>query len=211
MKKLILVFILLMLTAAGAGYYFYSRITYQPTWYADDRPDKPVRFEGDAMALEKKIVEDLKKGKKVQLGMDQLVLLAATELESQAGFEFDKVVRGYRVTMAPPDVEVEMMVDTGRLPLGSLPQDARATVEKVLKAVPADAMKALYVRSRLTPAVENGALRLGATSGISIGKIDLPLEKLEEILGEKAEIPLSRLPAGGFKLLDNAVLLLPKN
>jgi len=204
-KKLLLVLILVIITVAGTGIYFYSRITYQPSWHANGG----ARLKGDAVELKKKAVKALKNGKQVRLKLDQLLLIAMSELESRTDIQFEKAVKGYQLTLAPPDLEVEMLVDWQALPLGRLPQEARATAEKLVKALPKAALKSLYLRSRLTPVVKNGTIRLGASSDFSIGKIDVSLEKLKKALGDNLEIPLSGLPVQNFKLLKDAVLLIP--
>ena len=49
--------------------------------------------------------------------------------------------------------------------------------------------------------------RFEQSSGISIGKMDLPLAKLEETMGRKARLPMGRLPVSGYELDDNVLIL----
>lgn len=211
MKKLLVIIpILLVAAAIGTGFYFYRQVAYQPSWYtAGQSRGEPLSTAG-IPELDERIRQDLARGKTVTVPADRLVALAAARIEAQTGFKIGKMLKGHRLTITQGGIEAEMILDAGMLPMDKFPADARKLMDRVLDKLPSGTLRNLYVRTRLKPVLEKGILNLDPSSGLSVGKMDLPVEKLVEALGENGKIPLSRFPVGDFKLAEDALVLIPK-
>lgn len=210
MKKAMAILCLLLAVAAGVGYFVYDRLTYRPGWYeAGDAAAQPADI-GALVKLGDTIRQQLADGKKARIPADQLIPLAMAQIEAKSGFPLSKTLKGHRVTVTRDGIEAEMIVDFTQLPTERLPGDFRKLVDGMVGRLPDGALRNLYVRSRLKPVMKNGTLNLDPASGLSIGKMEVPLNKLEKALGKSARVPLDRFPVGDFKLTDQFLHLLPK-
>jgi len=210
MKKILVVFMLLVCGIAAAVYYFYNRIAYQPDWYAGNKTGIQYQLSENAAKLEAKIKKALKKGQKVTLTADQITALVAARIETISGVKVRQIIRAVKTTIDPAGIDVEMIIDVTRLPIKKLPPDAKKILDKGFKQMPSTVLRNLYVQSRLKPLRGKKTIGLAPASSLSVGKMQFSLEKLEKLIGRKSAISLPRFPIAGFKLKENALVLLPE-
>lgn len=210
MKKIIIFVMLLLCAAAAAAYYFYNRISYQPDWYTSGKTDRQYILTYDVDDMESKIIADLKRGKSVGIPADRIVPLIANRLEKQTGLEIQKAIKAVRPTIKSDGIEMEMIVDIREMAPENLPADAQKALEQLLKVVPENALKDLYVKCDLQFVKQKDFVSLKPASGLSIGKMNLPLADLEEKFGSNRQISLNKFPISDFELKENSVVLKPK-
>ena len=210
MKKIIIFAMLLLCAAAAAAYYFYNRISYQPDWYAGGKTGRQYILTYDVDDLERKIIADLKKGKNVGISADQIVPLIANRLEKQTGLEIQKAIKAVRSTIKSDEIEMEMIVDVREMASENLPGDAQKALEQLLKIVPENALSDLYVKCDLQFVKQKDFVSLEPVSGISVGKMNLPLAELEDKFGSNRKISLKKFPISDFELKENSIVLKPK-
>jgi len=210
MKKIAIFVMLLLCAAAAAAYYFYNRMSYQPDWYADGKTGRQYILTYNVDDLERKIIADLKKGKSVRIPADRIVPLIANRLEKQTGLEIQKAIKAVRSTIKSDKFEMEMIVDVREMAPENLPGDAQKALEQLLKVVPENALKDLYVKCDWQFEKQKDFVSLKPASGLSIGKMNLPLAELEEKFGSNRKISLKKFPISDFELKENRIVLKPK-
>jgi len=210
MKKIIIAILVLLCVGAGVVYFLRDRVSYQPDWYLEDNTTGQDLMVFNADLLERKIKSDLKKGKSVTIPANRIPGLIVNQLEKKTGFEISAAVKASRVTINSGQIEMEMIVDVRQVPTENLPEDAQKVLEHVLKLVPENALKDLYVKCSLQPEKHLDGVSLDSLAGISIGKINLPLSEIEKKIGSKRKAGLKSLPVSDFKLTKNALILKPK-
>jgi hypothetical protein len=209
MKKFIIAVVLLLVVAAGTAYYFYGKVSYQPDWYLENNTTGQDLLTGNIDAFERKIMTDLKNGKSVKIPANRIVALMANQLEKKTGFEIRKAIKAAKTTITSGKVEVEMIVDVPRMPPDNLPANAQKALDQFLKMVPENALNNLFLKCNLTPEKQENTVSFDPASNFSIGKMNIPMEKLKEKLGSKRKLSLKSFPVSDFKLKDNAILLKP--
>ncbi|MBU0987746.1 MAG: hypothetical protein KKH68_10900 [Proteobacteria bacterium] len=209
MKKFIITVLVLLAATGGVAYYLYDRLSYQPDWYSKDMAADQYQIPVNVDALEKQIKRDLKNGKSVKIPAKSIVALVADQLEKKTGFEVRQAIKASRTTINPSGVELEMIVDMHRMPLENIPDDARKALDQLLKIMPESALNDLYVKFNLQLLKQEDAVALDPLSSISLGKMNLPVEKLKKKIGSKRDLSLQTFPASNFELNENAIILKP--
>ena len=209
MKKLILAMVLLLFAAAGVAYYFYQKISYQPEWYAMQKTSRDYALPSVDENLEKKIEEDLKKGKPVQIPADRIVPLLVGQLEKMTDIKFRKAVKAVRSTVKPTGIEVEVIADVRKVATEGIPDKAKKAFDQLIKHVPENALNDLYIKCDLRPMKQGDFMSLDPSSSISVGKMNFPMAKLAEKFDLNQNISLKDLSLSDFDLKDGAIVLKP--
>lgn len=209
MKKIIKVVGVLLCIAAGIAYYIYNRISYQPEWYLLDKGTGEYQLTGNVHELESKIKQALENGRSVEIPANRMVALIAGQLEQKTGFEIQEAIKAERTTIDPNGVEVEMIVDVRLIPPDNFSKDAQKLLKKFLDLVPENTRNNLYVKCNMQVLKQAGSVSFDPLSGISIGKIKLPVAELKKQTGSKRKFSLESLSLSNVELGKNAVILKP--
>ncbi|HPI71844.1 MAG TPA: hypothetical protein PK843_11710 [bacterium] len=152
-------------------------------------------------------LQELESRRQVTLLESQIYPLIKETLR-QNGYQPELFLKGCKTTLTENRAVLELIVDLRHAPYQSLSDEAERAWIALLKMIPEHSLSQVYLKLDLLPYRERNMIRLLPESQLSIGKINLPLNRLEKKFGLKMQINLTELQISDYRLSDHQLRLI---
>lgn len=233
MKKLALIFILLIAGTSAAIYYYYlHQATKLPDWYTSKKETtatlgiKDTEYISQSQARNAQIITDKvesfsKKntGESVKINLNEddinsLIISGFTKNTSKK--ELPEAIKGVKTNIQDGKIESGAIVNISKIQTAPTANNDKSTITQLTKTLPFLVNQEVYVGVVGKPTVENGQLKLGDDTEIKVGNLSFPISEVSNKLGipkeqiEKkinSELKLRGVKVEDVELVDNQALI----
>ncbi len=125
----------------------------------------------------------------------------------QSGFDPDRFLKACKTTFTANHATLELIVDLRQAPHEAFSQSGERAWLTVMQMLPEDALSEVYLKMDLFPFKDKNMVRFLSGSQVAIGKITVPIEKVEKKFGLKMQINLEELAIRDYQLKEKQLVL----
>ncbi len=130
-------------------------------------------------------------------------------LENNYQTEIKPAITAHRVSVQQGRVVTELIIETDDLPLGDLsPQGQRIAIKLKELAQKAN-LKRFYIKFQSTPIIENDLIIFPPDSRITLGKVILPWDDLQQKYGKIDTLQLAAFGIDSMAISNDDILIWP--
>lgn len=233
MKKLALIFILLIAGTSAAIYYYYlHQATKLPDWYTSKKETtaalgiKDTEYISQSQARNAQTTTDKVEsfgknntGESVKINLNEddinsLIISGFTKNTSKK--ELPEAIKGVNTNIQDGKIESGAIVNISKIQTAPTANNDKSTITQLTKTLPFLVNQEVYVGVVGKPTVENGQLKLGDDTEIKVGNLSFPISEVSNKLGipkeqiEKkinSELKLRGVKVEDVELVDNQALI----
>lgn len=208
MRKFLLGFLLAIFLIGAMVFYFFHQLSFRPDWYQQSESDSGTdSLKTDLPATAEAIKAKYQSQPRITLTEQQITPFMVAQLEKRTHLQLQPTIKAARTEITPAEIELEMILDLDKIPRQQLPLEAHSALETLIKILPDQTIRDLYVKCNLKPVKENGQVSFDPNSSIHIGKFQFSLGDVESRLGLPHGVPLKLLEFSDFELQQDAIVL----
>ncbi len=193
MKKVGLVFLLLLSSAIAVLYYYWHQATQLPDWYSSQKAKENVTNISTlpASVEHKLVVNPVSESKssnfediKVILNEADINNLVISKISEKTGeSKLHEAIKAVNTTIKDGKMETGAVVNISNFPVEQLDEKEKAALRKLTKTFPGLTNREIYIAVVGKPSLENGHLKFDDNTEIKFGNLRFTISELSDKLG----------------------------
>ncbi len=212
MKKILYLFLFLLLVVGGTYLYFYSQVSYVPDWYDSDNDGQsvvatPTEYsengeeipQGQSLRRSMEtFARELREEPMVELDETELDIMMIDALRRMYPGEKGQFIKDVNSEITPEAMTIGAIVNMAEFPWDDVPEELKP-FRDYLSFFSAGAPDNMLLQFSGKPSIADGKLKFGENATVQVGKQEYPLEMLDV---EKRISKMVRIHRLGFKSID---------
>ena len=212
MKKILYLFLFLLLVIGGTWLYFYSQISYVPDWYNSENDGQsvvatPTEYgdTGEAIPQGQSLrrsmetfARELREEPVVELEEGELDNMMIDALRRMYPGEKGQFIKDVHSEITPDAMTIGAILNVAEFPWEDVPEEIKP-FRDYLSFFSAGAPDNMLVQFSGKPRIEDGKLKFDENATVQVGKREYPLEMLDV---EKRISKIVRIHRLGFESID---------
>ncbi|MGD9899108.1 MAG: hypothetical protein AB7T22_08275 [Calditrichaceae bacterium] len=182
MRTFLLIILIIAGVIAGAIYYVYKNISYQPEWYNTTEVREFSDRLADTGKVKSRIKQKLINQGSAEISPEDLSIIVFDQLEKETSADVGEIIKAVHSSIDKERISIEMVVDLSKIPKDKVPGNVESLFERIVSSTPDSVLQNLFVKIDGKPIISEGEISLGNEAVIYIGKMKF---KLSDEYGEK--------------------------
>lgn len=229
MKRIGIIFLILLTTGFITGFYYWRQATTLPTWYAKQATTANITNTRNRLSIQQtteKIkaeiaasTQQVANNKDIELQLDENELnnlLASEIIKKSNKSQLAQAVKAVKTEIENGKLKSGAIVNISDISTAQLGKSEVAELTKLIKAFPTLEDREVYLGIEGKPIFKNGQLRFDENSTIKVGNLSFTQAELSEKLGipenkikqfTKFQLQIDKLKVNDIELNDKKALL----
>lgn len=130
-------------------------------------------------------------------------------LEDDYQSEIKPAITAHRVSVQQGRVIAELIIETDHLPLENLSSQGQGIAIKLKELAQRANLERFYIKFQSTPIIENGLIIFPSDSRVTLGKVVLPWDNLQQKYGKIDTLQLAAFGLDSMAISNDDVLVWP--
>ncbi|MEB3294437.1 MAG: hypothetical protein VKJ24_14865 [Synechococcales bacterium] len=186
MKKVALVFTLVISSVFAGAAYAYHQATSLPSWYQDTQatPIDPAKLQQNAAQVETKLRSLQTPNQEIRLSQQEIndVVTASVD-QAIAQAQLPRAVKGMHTELQENKLKTGAVVDLQELQSSNLSESEQTILGEVLKRIPGINDRTIYIGIESSPRIVKGQMELDPNTKIQIGNLSFSLQEVAQKVG----------------------------